>query len=788
MKNTLNTKLFRDLKNLRTQTLTTALLLICGISLLVSSWSAFVSLRNARDNYYQQNHFADVFAEFKTAPMSIEKKLNAIPGVNVAEARIVIEGLIYVKGQTGPAIGRFVTAPTEGSDYLNRLYLRRGRLPTNGEQVEVAVHEAFARAHGLELESELNIIIQGNAQRVKIVSITISPEFVYPLNPATPLPDDLHFGVLWVPQKQLEFLAKMKDESNSIIVKLENNISSEGVLREIDEVLRPYGNRGAYQRKYQLSNMFVEDEIQEQKVLGMFMPFIFLSTASFLVNIIISRLITLQRGQVATLKALGYTNNEVSFHYLKIIMVMVISGTIPGVFLGGYIGTLLTESYKKFFHFPLLDFSLSFDAAVIGLMAGLLPCVIGSLFTLNSIYRLTPAEAMRPPAPPEYLPTFFERWNLQKYFKVSSRMIWRNLFQRPIRLIIVVLSISASLAIIITAGSWSDMIDFVITTQFQRQQKEDISVSFQKPLPESAIRELLKVDGVSMSEGYRNIPIRLKFKNYKREIGLIGRRNTNQLVKILDVNLNEIKIPEHGILLGHYFREEWGVNKGDLVEVELLEDEYRKISLRVSGFSDDLMGIGSYINYESLLSKLKENTGYNMASLKVDPSRMSEIYLKLKGLPLITSVVIKKQLLQGFEQTMGGLIKVFTAVLTIFSLAITVGIIYNSIRVSLSERSWEMSSLMVLGFSKGSVYNLLASEVIIHVLLALIPGCVGGWGLVYFSMKLIHAETFSFPVKIDRSTFAMSILFVFIVLGLSLLVMFKMISHVKLADALKIRE
>jgi putative ABC transport system permease protein len=788
VKNTLNIKLFRDLKILRTQTLTTALLLICGVSLLISSWSAYISLRFARDKFYEEYHFAEIFSEFKTAPLKIEQKINNVTGVKRAEARIVMQGLIYVPGQIEPAIGHFVTAPVEKGDYLNRLYLRKGRLPMMSEEVEVTVHEAFAKAHHLTLGDELSILVQGTSEKVKIVGITISPEFVYALNPSAPLPDNLHFGIIWVPQKQLEFLAKMKDEVNSVLITVERSHSSKEVLTQVDEILKPYGNLGAYERKDQLSNMFVEDEIKQQKISGLLIPSIFLFVAAFLVNIIISRLISLQRPQVATLKALGYTNREVSLHYLKIIFIMMLAGTVPGIFLGGYIGTLLTNNYKNFFHFPELSFSLSVLAIFLGFIAGFIPYMTGGLLSLRAIYKLTPAEAMLPAAPANFLPTFIERWGLHKYFKVHTRMIWRNLLIRPLRLMVIVFGLCASLALIITASAWVDVVDFLIETQFQRQQREDIRVDFKLPLGESSIRELLKIDGVLMAEGSRTIPIRLKYKNYKREALAIGRSNQNQLSKIIDRELNQIKIPQHGILLSRFFESKWDLKRGDYIDLEFLEGKQHKETIKVAGFVEDLIGPNAYIKDRLLLKMLEENTCYNSVSLKVDPHKMLSVYLELKKFPLINAVTIKQQLLKGFKETIGGMILVFTWILIIFSLMITIGIIYNSIRVTFSERAWELSSLMVLGFNKWLVLNLLAAEVIIQVLLAIIPGCLSGWGLVYLSMKLIHSETFNFPVIIDHSTFALSVLFVLLVLVGCLVIMAKMINRLKLSDALKIRE
>jgi putative ABC transport system permease protein len=787
VKSSLTIKLIRDLKNLRFQIATTALLIICGVSTLVSSWSAYLSLKSAKDDFYQNSNFADIFAEFKIAPQQLSRKLEAISGIASVEVRIMLDGLVQLPDEEGPSVGLFVSMPDK--DFaINSLYLKRGTLPTHGHLVEVCVHEAFAKAHDLEIGDELKIIIRGKSEKIKIVGIALSPEFVDPLNPSVPLPDNSHFGIFWLPRVELEYLATMQDQVNSLVLKISRGSSKEVLISEINKVLAPYGNRGAYERKRQLSNMFVEDEIRQQRVTGLIVPFIFLSIAAFLVNIIISRLIALQRPQVATLKALGYPDRLITLHYIKFISGILCAGVFPGIFLGGHLGSLMIKNYRHFFHFPELNYSVSSSSVLLGTLSGFLPGIIGGLVTLRSIFNLTPAEALRPPVPPEFLPTLFDRWKIERIFDVRSRMVIRNLLMKPIRLTVLIIGLSTSLAIIITSRSWLDMIHFLTTTQFYRQQREDVTVALHRPVRLSAFREFLRIDGVLDVETQRSLPIRIKYKSRAREISLIGTSETVQMTKILDKELRENKVPPHGILLSAFFRDRWGMKKGDIVDIDFLEGKLNTTSVIVAGFTEDLVGLSGHMNEIYLFRLLHENPSYNIFKLKIDPHMLSQIYSKLKTFPMITTVSIKNQLLNSFKDTIAGMVTVFTYILIAFALAITVGVLYNSVRVTFSERSWEMASLMILGLKQWRVFELLAAEVIIQVLLCIVPGCILGWILSWLSMKLIHAETFAFPIIIELRSYSLAILFVLLVMILSLWIIFNLLQKLKLSDALKIRE
>ncbi|HEX4923787.1 MAG TPA: ABC transporter permease [Bdellovibrionales bacterium] len=788
VRSALNRKLVRDLKALRTQTVTIALLVICGVSLLVSAWSAYDSLKTARSHYYSEYGFADLFADLKRAPRRAADELKRVPGVEVVEDRIVTEGLVKMPNQPEPAVGRFISVPSGEQPLLNRLHLRAGRLPVNGSQIEVVVHEGFAQAQKLKIGDSFHVLLQGQNRKLNVAGIAISPEYVYALSPSAPLPDDTHFGIFWVSRRALEEMTGMSGSFNNVVAKLEPAASIARIKSEADRILKPYGNLGAYGRDRQLSAMFVEDEIRQQRASSIFSPAIFLTIAAFLVHIISSRLISLHRPQIATMKALGYSSSKVFTHYLKLIVVMMAIGALPGIALGGLLGIYFTNLYRYYFRFPELSFSLDMNAALIGIAAGIIPGILGALTSLAAAARLRPAEAMRPPSPPAFHANLLDNIGLIKNATAQSKLIWRNLFFRPARLALVVLGISAAVAVVVASAAWGDMINYLIETQFQRIQREDVAITFLSPQKQGGLRELANMEGVIAVEGYRNVPARIRFLNHKRELGLMGWPESAQMRQRLDSEFQTIPLPDHGLLLSRFFQKKWDMRPGQLVDIEILEGAQRTIQVSVTGFTDDLIGISASMKIEELWRILQEEESYNMAALKADPNRMSELYVRLQELPKVGSVSIRRALYKGLETTFGEMIRASTLVLILFALVIAVGIVYNSVRVSFSERAWEMASLRVLGFDKSSVFGMLLSEVGVQVLFAAVPGCLLGFYLVHLSVKLIHMETFGFPVVIKGATYAEAVLVVLVALAISSWAVYRMISRLSLAEALKARE
>lgn len=784
----INKKLFRDFWNLKIQALSIALIVIGGLSILLSSWSSYQSLKKARDDFYLNYSFAHIFSEFKRAPVGIIDELRKIPGIEIIDGRIVIEGIVNLADQDEPAVAKIISIPIGKQPNLNKLFLRKGRLPTEGNIAEVVVHEGFAKAHKLNPGSQFQVLIEGHLKNVLVVGIATSPEYIYALSSAAPLPDDIHFGVLWMSYLSLSRLVKLQDSINSVSASISTNAIPGKILSAFDQILKRYGGIGTYTRDQQISNMFIQDEIAQQKGTAIIAPLIFFSVAAFLVHVIFSRLIALNRSQIATLKAIGLTDWEVSRHYLSLVILILLVGIIPGIILGAWLGQFFAKIYLDFYHFPELKFELSTGALIFCIISGTLPGILGAWQSIRNAFALVPAEAMQPPMPPVFQRTIYDRTSSKKRFQPFTKMILRNIFHRPGRLVMIILGMATALGIIVTSLSWNDMLAEMLDTQFQRIQREDLSVNFFRPVSLNGLQELKKMSGVFSVEAYRIVPIRIRFLNHKKELALTGWPDSTQMRQSLANKLKKNDMPLEGILLSRFFQKSWEIKIGDTVEVEILESTQKKILLKVAGFSDEMMGISASMKIESLWKLLDESEGYNMATIRADGNKVNSLYRQFKNTPQIATVILKNSIYKGFQNTMGKIISISTAILIIFALSIAFGVIYNSIRVNFSERSWEMASLRVMGFEKGDVFTLIFAEVSLQVFLSLVPGCFIGYWMTKLSLQGIHTETFALPVIIHFQTYIKATLVVLLSLGLCSWIVYRMIDKLSLIEALKLRE
>lgn len=776
---TLNLKVIRSLLGLKIQTTGIALLVACGSGLLISAWSSYDSLRSAKDKTYRTLRFGEIFAEVKSAPMALEPRLRNISGVNEVDLRLVEDGLLHLPGVPS---GRFLSLPPTGTAGLDRIHLSSGDLPVPNPVPEAVVHQGFAGAHGLRPGDLLEANLGGKRWKFRISGIGLSPDTVYAIGPGAPLPDDLRFGVFWMPRTDLERMSGKGKTFRRLSVTVSEDTSIHRIREEIDRLLAPYGTAGSYLRKDQISDRLLENEIVEQRTLAILFPTVFLSIAALQTQSALARLIGLERLQIATLRALGYPHREIQLHYLKLVLLMVSGGSAMGVVLGSGVGRLMASSYRSFFRFPEVTFSTGRGAIALGIAASLLPALFAALSALRAVRSMTPAEALRPAPPPTFRIAGIERILA---LSIRNRMIARNLLARPLRLIWNTLGMACAWILLIMSLSWTDILSNLIDERFRRLSRETLSMNLNSPARESESRAWSRLPGVLQWETQRILPVKMRFAHHSRDLILTGVPSGAELERY---SLSPSVVPLEGLLLSRHFKEAWGIRVGDPVEFDPLTEGSGRFTLSVSGFVQDSLGLSARIPKHLLHGALGEESTFNRILLRIDPAFEEGILSKLQNSPSGSGILSKRATLAGFERTLGTLIRISTVILVSFAWVMTFSLLISSLRISTSERHREIATIRVLGLDFDQAFGLLLSETGIQWILAMPIGILSGNLITRAALNSMHAEEYDFTVVISRRTYGLALL----VIGGSFLIgalrMRSISKRVALPDALKMEE
>ncbi len=785
----LDRKVFRDLRLLWSQALTIALVVASGIGGFLATLSAVDSLAQARDDFYASGRFADVFAIVKRAPDALAARLAEVPGVVDVQTTVETFARVTVTGSTDPVIGQLIGLEAGRPHRLNRVQLRSGRWPEGGSrpggELEAVATESFAQAHGLRPGGSVSALVNGKRRTLRITGTALSPEYIF--GGIMGLPDLRAFGVFWVDHDELAAATDMAGAFNHVALKLAPDASEPAALAEVTRRLAGLGGEPAHGRDEQGSHAMLDNEIREQRVLGTVLPAIFLAVAGFLLHVVTARLVATQREQVAALKALGYGNAAIAAHYLKLVAPIVLGGFLLGLALGHAMGRMLTGLYADFFLFPSFEFRLPAGLMAIGLLLVVATAVLGTLTAIAATVRLSAAEAMRPPAPGRYRRALLERVPRLR-LTPALRMIVRNLERRPLRAAVTIGGMAAATAIVIMGNFFRDAIETIVDTQFNLGMRSDIIVWTTDPVDAGAGRELARLPGVLEVEAGRRLAVRFVHGSRSEKGLLDAYPPVPRLQRVVDVDQVARPPGLHGVLMTDRLADKLALKPGDTVMVEVREGRREVLHLVVERTVRDMMGLNAFIHRDTLNRALGDGDLANFFSLRAGPGAVERVLETTQGLPRVAGAFSKATMLRNMQEVSARNVLIMSSVLTAFAAVIAVGVVYNNARIALAERTWELASLRVLGFTRGEVSFLLLGELALGIAIALPLGMLLGWSLTHGVVQLMRSDQFLFPVVIRPRTYAVAALCVVAAGVASALVVRRRIDSLDMVAALKTRE
>ncbi|MGF1579394.1 MAG: ABC transporter permease [Gemmataceae bacterium] len=784
----LDRKLLRDLWHIRGQALAIILVMASGIAIFEMSLSVASSLKYSLSTYYDQYRFADVFASLKRAPNNVRQRLAKIPGVAAVQTRVLIDVTLGVKDLQEPAVGRILSIPEQPIPVLNDIYLKKGRYIEPGRRGEVIVSEPFAKSHKFEPGDHVLAVINGTKEKLKIVGIALSPEYVFGIRPGEIIPDDERFGIFWMSYQQLAPAYNMEGAFNDVALRLAPNASKPEVIRRVDQVLEPYGGLGAFGREDQTSNKFVANEMRQLSTMAFVTPLIFLLVAAFLLNVVMQRQVQIQREQIAALKAFGYSQLEIGVHYLKMVLVLIALGMALGTVTGLFLGRWITMLYSEFFHFPGFHYYLDFRVVVFALIIAGGGSLLGTLAAVRQAMKLPPAEAMRPEPPKSYRPTLLERIGLGRLFTPSARMIFRHLEREPRKSGMAILGISLAVAVLVLGNFIEDAVSHLVDFQFFNSQRQDMTISFVEPVTSRGLYEIRHLPGVRHVEPFRSVPVRIRSGHRSRRLGIMGLDEDRHLFRPMDVHEKPVTLPNQGLVISDMLAKILEVKRGDKVRIEVLQGERPVREVIISDLINDYSDVSAYMNRKSLHRLMREADSYSGAFLLIDRSQTQELYTTLKNTPQVATVNVKYASLENFNQVMEENILRMKMINAIFASIIAFGVVYNAARISLAERSHELATLRVLGFTRAEISIILLGELAVITLLALPLGLALGYGLSALMVSAMQSEVQRIPFIIGPGTYAFAVAVVLVASILSGLVVRRRLDHLDLVSVLKARE
>jgi putative ABC transport system permease protein len=672
----------------------------------------------------------------------------------VVETRVMAEVMVEVPGLPDPASALLRSLPDDGEPRLDRLHIREGRSVTPGASDEVVSSESFARANRLRPGDRIAAVVDGRWKSLQVVGVGGSPEHVFTVRPGTVLNDDLHYGVLWMSREALASALDLEGAFNSVAIRLAPGAPEEPVIAALDRLLAPYGGRGAYGRALQTSHRLVTDEIAQMRVMATTIPVVILGVAAFLLSLVVSRLVATQRMQIGTLKALGYGSGTVGRHYAAMALVLVGAGATVGTGAGYWMGSALSGVYARYYRFPAIRYEAEPAVALAATLLAAVAALAAVAGAVRRAVRLAPAEAMRPEPPPTFRPTVLERLGLGRLLSPTGRMVLRDLGRRPLRAALSAVGIGAAVGCTVVAAFVSDASWLLVDHEFGRASRWDVSVHFTQGLPPGAVRELRTLPGVRGAEGFRAAPATLRAGPRSHRTAVTGLDPGAGLQRVVDVRRGAVEVPPAGLLLSRVLADRLGVHPGDAVRVEFQEGARRAVEVPVAGLVDDLVGVQAVMDRGALDRLAGDGTLVSGAFLETDPEARAELNRRLRRTPKVAGVVLGDATRRSVERMLQDSLLWFTGLLTFFAVLISVGVVYNGVRLALAERERELATLRVVGFTRTEVWRITLGELVVQIAAGLPVGWLVGWGFVELTAAATASDLMRLPAVVTPANLA----------------------------------
>jgi putative ABC transport system permease protein len=755
----LDKKLLRDIWRMRLHALGVVLVLACGLALFVMAVGMRESLERTRGAYYAEKHMADLAVSLTRAPDRIAERLAEAPGVAAVETRIAGIAVLDLPQIEEPASARLVSLPRRGRPRVNDLMLMRGRWPDPARADEALVNQAFADALGLKTGDRLDATLHGRRQRLTVVGIANSPEFVFVSAPGELFPQPERFGVIWMPREALARAYDLYGAFNEAVFRLARGADVAATARALDEILRRYGSSGVHGRDRMLSDRYLSEELRQLATMAAFLPTFFLVIAAFLVNISLARVIATERSNIGLLKAFGYGDTAVAWHYAKSALIFAAVGALVGSAAGVAFGRAVADLYKVYYHFPRLDFSASATTFASAWLAALAAAGAGAFISVWRAARLAPAAALAPPRPAAFRKMGGMIDAIGRRLDAKSRIIMRRILRFPRRSATTAIGVALAIALLVVSRTFPAVMEHLLNVHFNLANRQDVTLTFVEAREMGVLHLIERLPGVIYAEPFRVEDVTLRHGGRRVQEPIIGVSPRARLSRMIGQTGQAFEPPLSGIVLARALARKLAAQPGDVIEVEQTRGRRVTTRVRVVGVAQPMVGSSAYMEASALARLMREPGRITGAHVLLDRARYRAFTKRLKATPALIGASFLSLAERSMRLSIDRSVGFMNVLYATFAAVMAGGVAFSAARVTLAEQERDLATLRVLGFTRAEVSYILIGELAALAFFAAPLGCALGIGLGMWLMSIFETDMYAFPFVHNPPGYAFAVAF-----------------------------
>jgi len=777
----LDLRLLRMIKASKGQFISVVVIIMVALSIFISFSTTAVNMRNGIDYYYEETKLSHIHVQLMRIPQSALDQIESIEGVTDVQGRVTFDVPLKTEDEEEKVRIRIISLP-EGGGKVNRLYSDE-TLDEIAQGNAILIRQ-FAEARNITPGNIIQPYINGREHSLKVTGVASSSEFVYLMeNEQTMMPAPEKFGVVYVTEEFAQSVYGYKGSYNELLIRVKDEDMIDDVSEELEERLDKYGVKRIIKREDQLSHKILSQELMGLDTMAAAIPILFLVVAGIIISIVLSRIVSNDRMSIGVLKALGYGNMDVLFHYLKYALFIGLTGSALGILIGLSLAGVLSELYAMFFEIPLLKVDIQYIYIIYSLILTSLFCIASGLMGARHVLGIMPADSMRPEPPKSGKHIFIEKitfiWSRLSF---SWKMVIRNIVRMKRRFVFLVMGLAMAFAINTVPVFMWDSATGMFYIQFGQFQKMDYIIGLAKPMSEDVIYDIKGLMKDGKLEPRIEYPFEIRNGWKKMNASIIGVPRDTKFYEFRNEYDKEVTLPERGIFITEYMAKALNIKKGDHVRVKNFIPGKDDMDFEVKEIIKQYLGANAYMDIEHMRETLTEK---NMIT-GVAASSKEDLKTKLEDAKNISSISSIDDMTKTFEEYID-IMLLSINIMMLFGGVLGFALIYNSTIISIAERRMELAALRVMGFDKKEIFWMLAKENSMITFIAILLGIPVGIGMIQSMADAFNTELYSLPIIITPRTFVMAGLSTILFAAIAQLAALKKIHNINFIDALKSR-
>lgn len=727
-------------------------IVLLGVGFFAGIKAVAPDMKNTLDDYYDKTNMYDIYL---TSNYGVKNEI-----VDKLEKKYNIE--------TGYS---FDAITTKKEDYatkiisynkenkINKPKLIKGHLPEKDDEVVVDNNFKDEIKIGDKITIASNLV---NKKEVIVTGYVESPLYISTERESTTLLSGTIDYYLYINEKNIISPVKTtayikldtKDSRFSKkyekLVKKEKKeirkiLKEEKTLKEKYYVLGIDSNAGFYQ--------YEQDTERIDNVAKVF-PLVFFIVAVLVCLTTMTRMVEEERGQIGTLKSLGYNNKTIMLKYILYASLATIIGSLIGVMIGYKIlPELCFEMYKNMYRIGNIKLSYYSSLTFQGMIIALL-CTLGAtIYTCSKTLKESPANLLRPVSPPSGKRVLLEKIpSIWKHLSFSQKVTLRNVFRYKKRFLMTIIGIAGCTGLILAGFGLKDCIVKMVPQQYENIFNYQAKINLNNNKNEETLTKIKENKNIKEILEVQEETIKINNKSTNQSVTLVIPKTTpKNFIKLQDRKTKESYNLKDGVVITEKLAKLLDLKKDDIIEFTGADTYKEKISQITENY---------LFHYIYLPNNLYQRKDYNTILIKTNSMTEKEEKIlanELKKIPGVSSITFTSATRHVFDDTMDNFAYV-SLILIISAGTLAFVVLYNLSSVNISERRRELATIKVLGFYDKEVYQYINRENTILTIIGILLGLGIGNILTMYIIKTCEIDMLMFNPVINWPSYLYAIL------------------------------